>query len=275
MQEIWNKGESMREKENRPIQQIKEKLIEVTEKEKKTGYTWIWLQSFLEENRKDSRSGVQQLCQKAEKLRNSIESERNRILKMWSFENQYQGKVIAGVDEVGRGPLAGPVVAGMVILDPSKEILFLNDSKKLSDEKRRELAEEIKEKAIAYSLGLVGNERIDQINILQATYEAMTNAWREITVAPEVLLNDAVVIPQIDLPQLAITGGDGKSVSIAAASILAKVARDDIMLAYDSIYPQYQFAKNKGYGTKEHIEAIAKYGVCEIHRMSFVKNFIS
>lgn len=265
----------MREKEKRPIQQIKETLIEVMENEKKSGYTWMWLQSFLEENRKDSRSGVQQLCQKAEKLRNGIESERHRILKMWSFENQYPGKVIAGVDEVGRGPLAGPVVAGIVILDPDKEILFLNDSKKLSDEKRRELAEEIKEKAIAYALGLVSNERIDQINILQATYEAMTNAWREITVAPEVLLNDAVVIPQIDLPQLAITGGDGKSVSIAAASILAKVARDDIMLAYDSIYPQYQFAKNKGYGTKEHIEAIAKHGVCEIHRMSFVKNFIS
>lgn len=264
----------MKEREIQSIAKIKQELEEAIQKEKQAQYTWQFIDGFLQENNKDSRAGVQQLCQKAEKIRKGILQERERIAKMWSYECQYPGILVAGVDEVGRGPLAGPVVAGIVILDRSKEILYLNDSKKLSDEKRRELAEEIKEKAIAYSLGLVDQDRIDEINILQATFEAMTNAWRKITVAPEVLLNDAVIIPQIDLPQHAITKGDSKSVSIAAASILAKVARDDIMLAYDEIYPQYQFAKNKGYGTKEHIDAIAKYGVCEIHRRSFVQNFI-
>ena len=256
------------------IKQIKLGLEEALQIDRANAFSGTVMDDFLKKYKKDSRSGVQQLCQKAEKYKRNIAAERARLKIMSAYEEEYAGLIIAGVDEVGRGPLAGPVVAGIVILDPAKEILYLNDSKKLSDDKRRELAAEIKEKALAYAIGMVSNERVDEINILQATYEAMANAWLSLSLPPDILLNDAVIIPQIPLRQVAITKGDEKSISIAAASILAKVTRDDIMIAYDEIYPEYQFKKNKGYGTAEHIAAIRRSGICDIHRCSFVKNLL-
>lgn len=204
-----------------------------------------------------------------------LAAERERLEIMRQYERQYADHVfVCGIDEAGRGPLAGPVAAGAVILPRDCEILYLNDSKKLSEKRREKLFIEIKEKAIAWGVGLVSPERIDEINILQATYEAMRLAVGQLDPQPEVLLNDAVTIPGIDLPQTPIIKGDAKSVSIAAASILAKVTRDHMMAEYDTIYPEYGFAKHKGYGTAAHIEAIRRLGPCAIHRRSFIKNFI-
>ena len=181
---------------------------------------------------------------------------------------------ICGIDEAGRGPLAGPVVAGAVILPKDCEILFLNDSKKLSEKKREALFLEIQEKAAAWSVGIVGPEVIDEINILQATYQAMREAIAALKVQPELLLNDAVTIPGVEIPQVPIVKGDAKSVSIAAASIMAKVTRDHMMMEYDQSYPQYGFAKHKGYGTAAHIAALKEYGPCPIHRRSFITRFV-
>ena len=181
---------------------------------------------------------------------------------------------ICGIDEAGRGPLAGPVVAGAVILPKDCEILFLNDSKKLSEKKREALFLEIQEKAVTWSVGIVGPEVIDEINILQATYQAMREAIAALKVQPELLLNDAVTIPGVEIPQVPIVKGDAKSVSIAAASIMAKVTRDHMMMEYDQSYPQYGFAKHKGYGTAAHIAALKEYGPCPIHRRSFITRFV-
>ncbi|MFT4004324.1 MAG: ribonuclease HII [Lacrimispora sp.] len=203
-----------------------------------------------------------------------LQSERDRLEKMKEYEYRYESHVlVCGLDEAGRGPLAGPVAAGAVILPRDCEILFLNDSKKLSEKRREELFEEIKEKAVAYGVGVVGADRIDEINILQATYEAMRLAISSLGAEPEVLLNDAVTIPGIKLPQIPIIKGDGKSVSIAAASIMAKVTRDHMMEEYDKLFPEYGFAKHKGYGTAAHIAALRELGPCPIHRRSFIKNF--
>lgn len=203
-----------------------------------------------------------------------LQSERDRLEKMKEYEYRYESHVlVCGLDEAGRGPLAGPVAAGAVILPRDCEILFLNDSKKLSEKRREELFEEIKEKAVAYGVGVVGADRIDEINILQATYEAMRLAISSLGAEPEVLLNDAVTIPGIKLPQVPIIKGDGKSVSIAAASIMAKVTRDHMMEEYDKLFPEYEFAKHKGYGTAVHIAALRELGPCPIHRRSFIKNF--
>ena len=180
---------------------------------------------------------------------------------------------LCGIDEVGRGPLAGPVVAGAVILPEDCEILYLNDSKKLSEKKRELLYDEIMEKAIAVGIGAVSPERIDEINILQATYEAMRIAISRLSVRPDLLLNDAVTIPQVDIPQVPIIKGDAKSASIAAASIIAKVTRDRMMVQYEDLYPGYEFASNKGYGSARHIAALKEIGPCPIHRRSFIKNF--
>ena len=169
---------------------------------------------------------------------------------------------------------AGPVVAGAVILPADCEILFLNDSKKLSAAKREELYDEIMEKAVAVGVGMASPARIDEINILQATYEAMRTAVSELGVEPDILLNDAVTIPEITIPQVPIIKGDAKSVSIAAASIIAKVTRDRLMVQYEEVLPGYGFAKHKGYGSKEHIEAIRRLGPTPIHRRTFIKNFI-
>ena len=203
-----------------------------------------------------------------------LEAERERLEAMRAYERQYgeRGR-LCGIDEAGRGPLAGPVVAGAVILPGDCEILYLNDSKKLTEKRRELLYDEIMEKAVAVGVGVVGPERIDGINILQATYEAMRMAVANLSVSPDLLLNDAVTIPLVEIPQVPIVKGDAKSVSIAAASILAKVTRDRMMTEYDKIYPQYGFAKHKGYGTALHIEALHKHGPCPIHRRTFLKNF--
>lgn len=224
----------------------------------------------------DERKGVQQLIAKFRREEEKLKAELERLDAMKVFEKKYSSyKFIAGVDEAGRGPLAGPVVAGAVILPEDCQILYLNDSKKLSAAKRDELFDEIKEKAVAYGVGMVSPERIDEINILQATLEAMNKAIKSMGVKPEVVLVDALTIPKLPYKQVGIVKGDARSVSIAAASIIAKVTRDRIMVDMDKIYPEYGFASHKGYGSKAHIEAIKKYGPCPIHRETFIKNFIN
>lgn len=208
---------------------------------------------------------------KAERL--EAEKERTRIMKLFEDEYRVYG-TICGIDEAGRGPLCGPVVAGAVILPKEYDILYINDSKKLSDKKREEVYEEIAKTAVSWAVGIVSPARIDEINILQATYEAMREAIQKLTVKPDILLNDAVTIPQVDIKQVPIIKGDAKSQSIAAASIMAKVTRDRMMEEYDKLYPEYGFAKHKGYGTAAHIAAIKEYGPCPIHRRTFIKNFI-
>lgn len=208
---------------------------------------------------------------KAERL--EAEIERTRIMKQFEDEYRVYG-TICGIDEAGRGPLCGPVVAGAVILPKEYDILYINDSKKLSDKKREEVYEEIAKTAVSWAVGIVSPARIDEINILQATYEAMREAIQKLTVKPDILLNDAVTIPQVDIKQVPIIKGDAKSQSIAAASIMAKVTRDRMMEEYDNLYPEYGFAKHKGYGTAAHIAAIKEYGPCPIHRRTFIKNFI-
>ena len=198
-------------------------------------------------------------ARKLEKLR----LEKERMYKMFSFEREYADRQsICGIDEVGRGPFAGPVVAAAVILPKDCDILYLNDSKKLY------------EKAVAIGIGMSSEKVIDEINILQATYKAMQQAISKLSVKPDLLLNDAVTIPEVDIEQVPIIKGDAKSASIAAASIVAKVTRDRMMKEYDAVYPGYDFAKNKGYGTKAHIEGIKKQGICDIHRRTFVKKYI-
>ncbi len=178
---------------------------------------------------------------------------------------------VCGVDEAGRGPLCGPVCAAAVILDPKMEIQGVNDSKKLSEKKREALFEIIKEKALAYSVAFASVEEIEEHNILQATFMAMNRAIEGLNIKADYALIDGNRIPaNIKIPCETVVKGDAKSFSIAAASILAKVSRDRLLLEYDEKYPQYNFAKHKGYGTKEHIEAIKKYGPCEIHRASFL-----
>ena len=204
-----------------------------------------------------------------------LEKERTRLREMCVYEEEYgMYQHICGIDEAGRGPLAGPVVAGAVILAKGTEILYLNDSKKLSAKKREELYEEILKKAVSVGVGVVDPERIDEINILQATYEAMGEAVRNLKAEPDILLNDAVTIPDIEIRQVPIVKGDAKSVSIAAASIVAKVTRDRMMAEYEYAYPGYGFAKHKGYGTKEHTESIKRLGPCPIHRRTFIKKFV-
>lgn len=236
----------------------------------------VQLESMLAAYADDPRKGVQNLIGKARKQIEKLQAEKERLKKMRFFEEKYQGKysVICGIDEAGRGPLAGPVVAGAVILPKDCDILYLNDSKKLSAARREKLYEEIQEKALAYAIGIVSNEKIDQINILQATYEAMRQAVAKLELSPDLLLVDAVHIPDLPQKQVGIVKGDAKSVSIAAASIIAKVSRDRMMLQLDQIYPEYGFAKHKGYGSQAHIAAIQKYGPCPIHRQTFIKKFI-
>ena len=205
-----------------------------------------------------------------------LEKELARLEQMREYENTYAAcAMICGIDEAGRGPLAGPVAAGAVILPKDCTLLYLNDSKKLSEKRREELFVQIKEQAVAWCVGIVGPERIDEINILQATYEAMRQAIAGLGVKPDILLNDAVEIPGVDIMQVPIIKGDAKSVSIAAASILAKVTRDHMMAEYDQLFPDYGFAKHKGYGTAAHIQAIQELGPCPIHRRSFIRNIWS
>ena len=217
----------------------------------------------------------ERLRKKEEKLRKELE----RLKVMSAYEKEYaQYTHICGIVEVGRGPLAGPVVACAVVLPKDVTILYLNDSKKLSEKKRELLYDEIMEKAVAVGIGAVGPARIDEINILQATYEAMRMAIEDLTgklgKEPDLLLNDAVTIPEVDIPQVPIIKGDAKSISIAAASIVAKVTRDHLMIEYDQILPGYDFAKNKGYGTKAHIAGLKELGATPIHRKTFITHFV-
>ncbi len=205
-----------------------------------------------------------------------LAAERQRLECMREYEHQYAScQAICGIDEAGRGPLAGPVAAGAVILPADCEILYLNDSKKLSEKRREELFLEIKEKAVAWAVGIVNAGEIDEINILKATYKAMKKAIEGLSVTPDLLLNDAVIIPDVTTRQVKIIKGDAKSVSIAAASILAKVTRDHLMEEYDALYPEYGFGRHKGYGTSAHMAAIKEHGLCPIHRRTFLKKYIS
>lgn len=247
------------------ISSIKEKFAN-TESEK--------LEILIELYKNDTRSGVQKEIEKAHKKMKALEIEKERIFQLSKYEREYSSfSYVCGIDEVGRGPLAGPVVAGAVILPKECDILYINDSKKLSEKKREELFDVIMEKAVAVGLGYSSPERIDEINILQATYEAMREAIKKLAVVPDILLNDAVTIPEVTIRQVPIIKGDAKSISIGAASIIAKVTRDRLMVEYDKVYPEYGFASNKGYGSGAHIEALKKYGPTPIHRKTFIKNF--
>lgn len=222
----------------------------------------------------DSRSGVRKLLDSFRKRDEKLAAERRRLEAMRIFEHKYEREgYVCGIDEVGRGPLAGPVVAGAVILPKDCEILYLNDSKQLSAKRRDMLCEEIMEKAVAVGIGMVSPAVIDEYNILNATYEAMRIAVSKLKTAPDILLNDAVTIPGITVRQIPIIKGDAKSVSIAAASVVAKVTRDRLMEEYDKVLPGYGFASNKGYGSAEHIRALKELGPTPIHRRSFIKNF--
>lgn len=213
--------------------------------------------------------------EKLKKQQERLEKEIERTKAMSTFEEEYKDyPYICGIDEVGRGPLAGPVVAGAVILPKDDMILYLNDSKKLSEKKREMLYDEIMNRAVATGIGMASPARIDEINILQATYEAMRMAIDNLKVRPDILLNDAVTIPQVDILQVPIIKGDAKSISIAAASIIAKVTRDRLMVEYDKVLPGYDFASNKGYGTKAHIAGLKELGPTPIHRRSFIHNYV-
>ena len=223
----------------------------------------------------DERAGVVSLIARYKKQEAKLEEEKQRMENMYLYERKYADfSAICGIDEVGRGPLAGPVVAGAVILPTDCDILYLNDSKQLSEKKREELYDEIMEKAAATGIGIISPARIDEINILQATYEAMRMAIDNLKIKPDLLLNDAVTIPQVEIKQVPIIKGDAKSASIAAASIIAKVTRDRLMVQYEDVLPGYGFASNKGYGSSAHIEALKEKGATPIHRQSFIKNFI-
>lgn len=230
---------------------------------------------LIEEYREDMRSGVVSLVKKYGKEIDKLWKEKERIERLKEYERKYSDyNAVCGIDEAGRGPLAGPVVAGAVILPKDCSILYINDSKQLSAKKREELYDVIMEQAVAVGVGIVSCERIDEINILNATYEAMRQAIEKLSIKPDILLNDAVRIPQVDIVQVPIIKGDAKSISIGAASIIAKVTRDRMMMEYAGLYPQYGFEGHKGYGSAAHIEAIKTYGPCPIHRKTFIKNFV-
>lgn len=207
------------------------------------------------------------------------EKEEQRLNELKEIDKSYfkEGyNYICGIDEAGRGPLAGPVVVAAVIMPKDSMIEGVNDSKKVSEKKREKLYELIIEEAISYSVGIVGQNEIDRINILNATKAGLTEAVRTLKVKPELILVDALTnIDTCGVPYKSIIKGDAKSYSIAAASIIAKVTRDRIMREWDKVYPQYGFEKHKGYGTAAHISAIKENGLCPLHRLSFVKNIIN
>ncbi len=221
----------------------------------------------------DRRKTVQKLLESFRRKKRNYEEEKIRTERMKRYEKQYEQYAwICGVDEAGRGPLAGPVVAAAVILPKDCSLLQINDSKQVPEKKREELYDRIRETALSVGVGIVGPERIDEINILQATYQAMRDAVSQLDPVPSLLLNDAVSIPELAIPQVPIIKGDAKSISIAAASIIAKVTRDRMMREYDRMYPEYGFAAHKGYGSAAHMEAIRTHGACPIHRKTFLKN---
>ncbi|CEP47430.1 ribonuclease HII [Paraclostridium sordellii] len=225
----------------------------------------------------DERKSVKNIAVKLAKKLDKMRAENERLEMINIFENEGYEKgftYIGGIDEAGRGPLAGPVVAAVVVFKPGTKIEGINDSKKLSEAKRDELFEIIKEEALDYGIGIVQKDEIDEYNILNATYMAMKKAVNCLKQKPDYLLVDAAHIPDVDIEQKPIIKGDSKSISIAAASILAKVTRDSIMYEYDKMYPEYGFASHKGYGTDQHYKAIREHGITSIHRRSFLKNIL-
>ena len=225
---------------------------------------------------RDPRAGVRKIYQRICRERFLAEQERVRLGKMTNYEQDALDKgfrFIAGVDEVGRGPLAGPVAAAAVILPVGIFLPGLNDSKKLSPAKRDSLFRDITKQAVSWSVGMASVEEIDSLNILQASLMAMQRAISGLQKCPDYILVDAVRVPGINIPQLPIIKGDGKSVSIAAASIVAKVTRDRMMEELEELYPGYGFAGHKGYGTPEHLEALRTFGTCNLHRKTFTRNF--
>ncbi|CEO12866.1 ribonuclease HII [Paraclostridium sordellii] len=225
----------------------------------------------------DERKSVKNIAVKLAKKLDKMRAENERLEMINIFENEGYEKgftYIGGIDEAGRGPLAGPVVAAVVVFKPGTKIEGINDSKKLSESKRDELFEIIKEEALDYGIGIVQKDEIDEYNILNATYMAMKKAVNCLKQKPDYLLVDAAHIPDVDIEQKSIIKGDSKSISIAAASILAKVTRDSIMYEYDKMYPEYGFAAHKGYGTDQHYKAIREHGITSIHRRSFLKNIL-
>lgn len=233
------------------------------------------LETVLKEFAADERPGVQKLLTQYRRKWEKYLAECARIEKMREYEEKYAHcQYICGIDEVGRGPLAGPVVTCAVILPKDCRILYVNDSKKLSEKKREELYDIIMEEALDVSIGIESPQVIDDINILQATYSAMRKSIEGLKYQPDVVLADAVTIPGISYHQEPIIKGDAKSISIAAASIIAKVTRDRMMQEYDILYPEYDFASNKGYGTEKHVQALKEIGPSPIHRHSFIGNFV-
>lgn len=225
----------------------------------------------------DERKSVKNIAVKLAKKLDKMRAENERLEMINIFENEGYEKgftYIGGIDEAGRGPLAGPVVAAVVVFKAGTKIEGINDSKKLSEAKRDELFEIIKEEALDYGIGIVQKDEIDEYNILNATYMAMKKAVNCLKQKPDYLLVDAAHIPDVDIEQKSIIKGDSKSISIAAASILAKVTRDSIMYEYDKMYPEYGFASHKGYGTDQHYKAIREHGITSIHRRSFLKNIL-
>lgn len=232
---------------------------------------------YIDILRRDSRKGVQKLAQSMAKKLDRLRAEKERI--NWLKRNETAlcaggYMAIGGVDEAGRGPLAGPVAAAVVIFDKDIYIEGIDDSKKLSEKKRERIFEEIKEKAVDYSIGLADNVEIDRYNILNATKLAVKRAIEGLGQSPDYLLLDALNLPELNIPQKSIIKGDSNSISIAAASVLAKVTRDRMMVESSKLYPGYGFEKHKGYGTKEHYEAIKKLGITPMHRRSFLKSII-
>lgn len=226
----------------------------------------------------DKRKNVNALGNKLIKAKEKLEKEIIRVRAMYDFDKSFGVKFVAGVDEVGRGPLAGPIVAAAVILDlevlDEELILGLNDSKKISEKKREELAEIIKEKALAYHISECSNDEIDEKGIAFANNHVFLDSCYSLKVKPELVLSDGYLVKNINLPNNSVIKGDTKSACIAAASIIAKVYRDNLMKEYAKKYPEYAFDENAGYGTVKHVEAIKEHGATEIHRMSFLTRIL-
>lgn len=229
--------------------------------------------------KEDKRKNINALGQRLQKNLDALNKERIRVKGLYDNDKSYGEEImVAGVDEVGRGPLAGPIVAASVILklnvDEAEMILGVNDSKVLTEEKREKLSEIIKNKAISYSIAQCESEEIDEKGISYCNNKVFKDAVHGLSVKPDLVLSDGYLIKDFDMPNKAIIKGDRHSACIAAASIIAKVYRDNLMKDYDEIYPNYDFGHNAGYGTKKHIEGIKKYGMCKIHRRSFLNNIL-
>lgn len=238
------------------------------------------IKSFIEKLKLDKRKNVQGLAEKIEKDINKITKEIQRVKSMYEFDKSFgESKYIVGVDEVGRGPLAGPIVSCAVMLDlnvvDDELILYINDSKKLNEEKRKELSKIIKEKAISYYIAVADNKEIDKKGIGICNNKVFIEACTSLKYTPSLVLSDGYLVKGLGIKNEAIIKGDTKSASIAAASIIAKVYRDELMKEYAKTYPNYGFEKNVGYGSTKHIEAIKEIGPCDIHRMSFLNNILN